>query len=91
MLLDPDLIKDEVVSPYGYDQIVSHQVLDDHTLALHYQQPYSSFLATGQFDLAIFGNSYGLDNYGNLAVFHSKEIPNANHTDGGNWERLMGF
>jgi peptide/nickel transport system substrate-binding protein len=40
VLLDPTL----ELFTYGYDQIVSPQVLDDHTLVLHYNHLFASYL-----------------------------------------------
>jgi ABC-type transport system substrate-binding protein len=48
----------------------------------------SGSLASGQFDLALFADSFGLDNDSNFAFLHSKEIPSADHPDGGNFARL---
>lgn len=45
-------------------------------------------LATGQYDLALFTNLFGLDDDHNLSVFDSRQIPSASNPNGGNWERL---
>jgi peptide/nickel transport system substrate-binding protein len=48
----------------------------------------SNSLASGKFDLALFANTFGIDNDAYFANFHSKEIPSADNPFGSNWERL---
>lgn len=45
-------------------------------------------LATGQYDLALFSNAFGLDDDRTFSSFESSQIPTASNPFGANWERL---
>lgn len=45
-------------------------------------------LATGQYDLALFTNSFGLDDDSTFSSFESSQIPSASNPFGSNWERV---
>ncbi|HEY7350198.1 MAG TPA: ABC transporter substrate-binding protein [Ktedonobacterales bacterium] len=66
---------------------VSLQGFDSHTIFANFTR--GGVLATGKYDLAVFGYNFTLDSDVNLyPSFHSSEIPSAEHPTGQNYERV---